>query len=247
MRIDFERRYVRQIALPEVGHDGQQKLACAKVLVIGVGGLGAPLVTYLAASGVGHLGMIDDDRVELSNLPRQIIHETGDIGRLKVESARDRVAELNPECNVTIYPFALTAENAAEIISNYHIVADGSDQFATRFAVNAACVAQRIPLVSAAVSGFAGQLLTIAPHLAPQAGCYHCLVHPNAADERTCNLGILAPFAGQIGSAQALEVLRVILGFPAFTAQLAVIDGKSGMQRLIARQRDPHCPVCIAI
>jgi adenylyltransferase/sulfurtransferase len=149
VKLDQQRRYARQIMLPEIGEAGQDKLLAARVLVVGAGGLGSALISYLAAAGVGHLGIIDDDRVELSNLGRQIIHETGDIGRLKVESARDRVAELNPDISVDIYPFAITAENAEEIIRSYEIVADGCDNFASRFAVNAACVKLGIPLVSA--------------------------------------------------------------------------------------------------
>ena len=240
MNLDDQRRYARQIALPEMGVAGQQKLRDARVLVVGAGGLGAPLITYLASAGVGHLGLIDGDRVELSNLPRQTIFETGDIGRLKVEAASDRVAELNPDCTVTPYPFALDAENAAEIIAQYDIVADGCDQFTTRFLVNKICLAQRVPLVSAAVSGFHGQVMSITADSA----CYQCVVHENAADERTCNLGILAPFAGMIGCAQALEVLRMILGFPALIGKMAIIDGMTNTQRVVNLQRDPACPAC---
>ena len=240
MNLDDQRRYARQIALPELGLDGQQKLRDARVLIIGAGGLGAPLITYLASAGIGHLGMIDPDRVELSNLPRQIIFETGDIGRLKVDAASDRVAELNPDCTVTTYPFALDAANAAEIISQYHIVADGCDQFTTRFLVNQTCLTHRIPLVSAAVSGFEAQVMSVANDSA----CYHCVVHENAMDERTCNVGILAPFAGLVGCAQALEVTRMILGFPAFVGRMAVIDGRTNAQRLVQLQRDLACPAC---
>lgn len=241
MTIDFERRYARQIMLPEIGVDGQEKLQAARVLVIGAGGLGAPLLTYLATGGVGHLGIIDGDRVELSNLPRQTLFETGDIGRLKVEAASDRLHELNPACAVTTYPFPLTTDNAAELISGYDIVADGCDNFATRFAVNAACVALGKPLVSAAISGFSGQVMTVANG----SPCYRCLVHPEAVDANTCReSGVLAPVAGMIGNAQALEVMRVILGMPALVGKLAVFDGLTHQQRVVALTKEADCPVC---
>ncbi len=241
MNLTQQRRYARQIMLPEVGETGQAKLLKARVLVIGAGGLGSPLITYLAAAGVGHLGIIDNDRVELSNLARQIIHETGDIGRLKVESAADRIHELNPDVTVKIYPYALTAENAAKLITDYDIVADGSDNFVTRFAVNAACVKTRKLLVSAAISGFSGQIMTIAPG----GPCYQCVVHPDAPEANTCKeSGVIGPLAGLVGSAQALEVTRAILGFPALISKLALFDGKTHQQRLVDIIRDADCPIC---
>lgn len=240
MNLDDQRRYARQIALPEMGESGQQKLRDARVLIIGAGGLGAPLITYLASAGVGHLGIIDADRVELSNLPRQTLFETGDIGRLKIDAASDRVAELNPDCAITTYPFAIDANNAADIISQYHVVADGCDNFTTRFLVNKTCIAHGVPLVSAAVSGFHGQVMSVVQDSA----CYQCVVHENAADERTCNVGILAPFAGMIGCAQALEVLRMVLGFPALVRKMAIIDGLTGIQRVVNLDRAPDCPAC---
>ena len=233
--------------LPEIGVAGQEKLATTRVLVIGAGGLGSALITYLAAAGIGHLGIIDDDRVELSNLARQILHETGDIGRLKVESAEDRVNELNPEARVTTYPFALTKENAQEIIAGYDIVADGCDNFASRFAVNAACIALKKPLVSAAIAGWDGQVMSIAPYLAQSSACYQCLVHPDAPEANTCReSGIVGPVAGIVGSMQALEVIRFALGMPALIGKLALFDGRTQMQRLSIVSRDPACPICRA-
>ena len=303
MNLDQPRRYARQIMLTDVGEAGQQTLLNAKVLVIGAGGLGSALISYLTAAGVGTIGIIDDDRVELSNLARQIIHETGDIGRLKVESASDRVAELNPEVRVVTYPFAITAENAAQIIRGtssatansplegestrsfsasvggnasrkipptkspesdlappqggsspavplgaspaYDVVADGCDNFASRFAVNAACVALKIPLVSAAIAGWSGQVMTIAPHLAPASGCYQCLVSPDAPEANTCtDTGIIGPLAGIIGSMQALEVVNAILGRPALVGKLAIYDAKRMTQRVVDVPRDADCRVC---
>lgn len=245
VNLDQQRRYARQIMLPEIGEAGQQKLLAARVLVIGAGGLGSALISYLAAAGVGTIGIVDDDRVELSNLARQIIHETGDIGRLKVESAEDRVAEINPGVTVVTHPFALTAENAAEVIQGYDMVADGCDNFATRFAVNATCVALSVPLVSAAIAGWQGQVMSVAPHLAPGSGCYQCLVSPEAPEANTCReTGVVGPLAGVIGSMQALEVVNMILGKPALIGKLARYDGRTMEQRVSALPRDAACPVC---
>jgi molybdopterin/thiamine biosynthesis adenylyltransferase len=231
--------------LPEVGEAGQARLLAARVLVIGAGGLGSAVIPYLAAAGVGHIGMIDGDRVELSNLARQVIHETGDIGRLKVESARDRVGEINPDCAVTIYPFALTAGNAAEIIDAYDIVADGCDNFASRFIVNQTCIVRRVPLVSAAIAGWDGQVMTVAPHLVPGSACYQCVVHADAPEANTCReSGVIGPLAGVVGSMQALEVVRVALGMPALIGKLVIYDGLAGTQRVVVVQQDSICPVC---
>lgn len=226
--------------LPEIGETGQEKILQAKVLVIGAGGLGSALISYLAAAGVGQLGIIDPDRVELSNLARQILHEQADIGRLKVESANDRVFEINPATKVKTYPFALTAENAEEIISGYDVVADGCDNFQTRFTVNAACVKLKKPLVSAAIAGFSGQLMTV-----KHSPCYQCVVHPDAPEANTCReTGVIGPLAGIIGSMQALEVLKVVLGTPSFVGQLLVYDGLTGKQRISYIKQDDKCAIC---
>ncbi|MDX2095438.1 MAG: HesA/MoeB/ThiF family protein [Alphaproteobacteria bacterium] len=245
MDLDQQRRYARQIMLADMGEAGQEALLKARVLVIGAGGLGSALISYLAAAGVGTLGIIDPDRVERSNLARQIIHETGDIGRLKVESARDRVAELNPEINVICYPEALTAENADALVSGYDIVADGCDNFTTRFAVNRACVARGTPLVSAAIAGWQGQVMSILPASTPQAGCYQCFVSPDAPEANTCrDSGIIGPLAGILGSMQALEMLNILLGRPALAHHIAFYDAKRMTQRLSERVADAACPVC---
>ena len=245
MNFEQERRYARQIMLTDVGAEGQQKLLAARVLIVGAGGLGSTLITYLAAAGIGHLGIIDPDRVELSNLPRQMIHETGDIGRLKVESAADRVHELNPDVDVITNPFALTLENAAAIIADYDIVADGCDNFASRFVANQVCVTLKKPLVSAALAGFDGQVMTVAPHLVPGSACYQCFVAPTARDANNCTAsGVVGPLAGLIGSAQALEIIRLILGFPALIGRIALYEGRTASQRIIELTRDPACAVC---
>jgi molybdopterin-synthase adenylyltransferase len=247
LNLEQQRRYARQIMLAEVGEPGQATLRKARVLVIGAGGLGSALISYLAAAGVGQLGIIDPDRVELSNLARQIIHETGDIGRLKVESASDRVAELNPEVSITTYPFALDASNASEMIASYDVVADGCDNYQSRFIVNASCVKLAKPLISAAVAGWQGNVMSIHPLHVAAAGCYQCLVHPEAPEANTCrDSGIIGPLAGIIGSMQALEVIHTILGRPALGSHIALYDAKTMNQRLSARVRDAHCPICSA-
>jgi adenylyltransferase/sulfurtransferase len=241
LTLDQQRRYARQIMLPDIGEAGQQKLLAARVLVVGAGGLGSALIPYLAAAGVGHLGIIDDDRVELSNLARQVIHETGDIGRLKVESAEDRVSELNPDVKVTTYSHALTTENTESIIAQYDVVADGCDNFKTRFIVNAACVKLGKPLVSAAISGFNGQVMSVANGSA----CYACFLHPDAPEANTCKeSGVIGPLAGLIGSAQALEVVRMLLGNPALVGNIALFDGTTHQQRIVAIQKDSGCKTC---
>ncbi|PZP86588.1 MAG: molybdopterin biosynthesis protein MoeB [Azospirillum brasilense] len=230
MNLDQQRRYARQIMLPELGEAGQQKLLAARVLVVGAGGLGSALIPYLAAAGVGTLGIIDPDRVELSNLARQVIHESGDIGRLKVESARDRVEELNPDVRVVPHAEALTPENAERIIAAYDVVADGCDNFATRFVVNDACVKRGTPLVSAAIAGWQGQVMSILPG----GPTYRDLVHEDAPEANTCReSGVIGPLAGIIGSMQALEVLRVLLGTPALGGKLAIYDGITAQQRVV--------------
>ncbi|MFZ4540774.1 MAG: HesA/MoeB/ThiF family protein [Rickettsiales bacterium] len=245
MTLDQQRRYARQIMLAELGAAGQQRLLDAKVLIIGAGGLGSALISYLAAAGIGTIGIVDDDRVELSNLARQIIHETGDIGRLKVDSASDRVAELNPEINVITHAFALTAQNARDIIGSYDVVADGCDNFAARFVTNRTCLELKKPLVSAAIAGWNGQVMTIAPHLAPEFGCYQCLVSPEAPEANTCReSGIIGPLAGIIGSMQALEVMNLLLGRPAMLGKLLRYEGHSMLQRLSDLPRDTDCLIC---
>lgn len=241
MELEQQRRYARQIMLPEIGEAGQEKLMKARVLIIGAGGLGSALITYLAAAGIGHLGIIDPDRVELSNLARQIIHESGDIGRLKVESAEDRVAELNPEVLTEIYPFALKEDNAEAILRDYDIIADGCDNFATRFLVNRICRKLGKTLVSASIAGFDGQLMTITSHTP----CYQCLVSPDAPDANTCReSGVVGPLAGMIGSMQALEVIRTVLEMPAYSGKLMIHQGRTGTSRITSLVRDSACPVC---
>lgn len=238
-------RYARHIRLDKVGEQGQRKLLDAKVLVVGAGGLGSPLIQYLAAAGVGTLGIIDDDRVDLSNLQRQILHTTADVGIQKVESAAASVQALNPDVNVIQHAERLTAANVRELVRSYDIIADGSDNFATRFLINDACYFERRTLVSAAVIRFDGQLSTYKPHVSGP--CYRCL-YPEAPpdDVWTCeSAGILGAIAGVMGSLQATEVLKEILGIGEGMAErLLIYDALDLSTRIVKVRPDPACALC---
>ena len=225
-------RYARHIVLRHVGGPGQQKLRAARVLVIGAGGLGAPVIQYLAAAGVGTIGIVDDDTVSLSNLQRQVIHGTSDIGRAKTESAVDAVRRLNPGVTVIEHRMRFTGENAAALLANYDIVADGSDNFDTRYAVSDACCQARKPLVTAAVNEFDGSITTLRPFETAPDGTpnptYRCLFPhaPPAGMIPTCaEAGVLGALAGMIGTMQALEVIREIVGFgEGLVGKLLLVD-----------------------
>jgi molybdopterin-synthase adenylyltransferase len=239
-------RYARHIIMPEIGGLGQRKLCNAKVLVIGAGGLGSPCLEYLAAAGVGTLGIVDDDVVELSNLQRQTLHSTADIGAAKTASAAQRIAALNPDVQVIQHPLRLTTQNARGIIADYDIVADGSDSFSTRFAVSDACVALRKTLVSAAVGRLDGQLATFQGHLAGQP-CYRCFVpHAPGDQERTCaEAGVLGALTGIMGTHQALEVIRNITAMgDNLAGKLLLFDSLTSRQRILTLPKDPACPHC---
>ena len=225
-------RYSRHIVLRHVGGPGQQKLKAARVLVIGAGGLGAPVLHYLAAAGVGTLGIVDDDMVSLSNLQRQVIHGTDDIGRAKVESAATAMTRINPQVKVVQHCTRFTAENAPALLAGYDIVADGSDNFDTRYAVADACALARVPLVTAAVNEFDGSITTLRPF---ETGAddlpnpsYRCLFPepPPAGMIPTCaEAGVLGALAGIIGAMQALEVIREIVGFgEGLVGRLMLVD-----------------------
>jgi molybdopterin-synthase adenylyltransferase len=228
-------RYARHIVLREVGGPGQQALGRARVLVIGAGGLGAPLLLYLAAAGVGTLGVIDDDTVALSNLQRQVIHSTLDVGTPKVDSAAAAIKKLNPHVKVVTHAERLTAANALALISEYDIVADGSDNFATRYLVSDACYFARKPLVTAAVGTFDGTLTTLRAHEHGQDGApnptYRCLFPepPPPGTVPACSeAGILGALVGVLGSMMALEVIREIVGFgEGLVGRLLMVDARA--------------------
>jgi molybdopterin-synthase adenylyltransferase len=239
-------RYARHILLQEVGGAGQEKLLNARVLVVGAGGLGSPLILYLAAAGVGTIGVIDDDRVDLSNLQRQVLHTTARIGIPKVYSTQSAAAAINPDVKVIPHRIRLTAENIAGLIAGYDIVADGSDNFATRFLVNDACFFARKTLVSAAVLRFDGQLATYHPHRGGP--CYRCLypAAPPAGEAPTCaEAGVLGAVAGVMGTLQATEVLKEILQIgQSMAGRLLIYDALSGTQRVVKVNPDPACALC---
>ncbi len=240
------RRYARNISLAGVGVAGQERLLASGVLVIGAGGLGSPAISYLAATGVGHLGIADFDRVELSNLQRQTLHENADIGRPKTHSARDRVQELNPDVKISLYEEKITVGNAAAIIRPYDLVLDGSDNFATRFALNDACHKEKKTLVSGAVRAFAGQLAVFKSYLGAPQPCYRCFVSAHPEDERGCaDVGVLGALTGVVGSLMALEATKELLGgYASLGGKLLLLEGETLRQRIVTLTRDPHCECC---
>jgi len=239
-------RYARHILLKEVGGEGQAKLLNAKVLVVGAGGLGSPLILYLAAAGVGTIGVVDHDVVELSNLQRQILHTNSRLKVPKVQSAVIAIEDINPDVTVIPHQHKLTEENAVELISSYDLVADGCDNFATRFIVNDACYAAKRTLVSAAVLRFDGQLATFRPH---EGGpCYRCLfpTPPPTGEVPTCaEAGILGAVAGTMGALQATEILKEILGIGrSMAGRLTIYDALEGIIRTVKVSPDPACALC---
>lgn len=241
-------RYARHIILPEVGGEGQAKLLQSRVLVIGAGGLGSPLLLYLAAAGAGTLGVVDDDFVDLSNLQRQVIHGTGRIGTAKVASAREALEEVNPEVTLVTHQTRLDADNALELIGDYDLVADGSDNFATRFLVNDACYLAKTPLVSAALLRFEGQISTFKAYLGGDAPCYRCIFReaPPPGLIPTCaEGGVLGAVAGAMGSIQAAEVIKELLGIgDSLSGSLLIYDALTTTFRKVKVRPDPECPLC---
>ena len=241
-------RYARHLILDEVGEDGQAKLMGSRVLVVGAGGLGSPLLLYLAAAGIGTLGIVDDDTVDLSNLQRQIVHPTSSIGLAKVESARATIAAVNPEIAVEVHQCRLDRGNARDLVRRYDLVADGSDNFATRYLLNDVCYAERRTLVGAALSPFDGQLSTFKAYLGPPHPCYRCLFReppPPDLVPRCETAGILGAVAGVIGTLQATEVLKEVLGLgESLSGQLLMYDALRASFHKIKLPRDPDCPTC---
>ncbi len=244
-------RYARHLVLPEIGGPGQSKLKAARVLVIGAGGLGAPLIQYLAAAGIGTIGVVDDDIVSLSNLQRQVIHDTGDIGRLKVDSARDAVGAINPHIRVLTYPLRADIANITGLLAEFDIVADGSDNFETRFAVSDACAVIGRPLITGALGRFDASLTTIRAHESRADGArnptYRCLF-PDAPPPGTipacAEAGVLGALAGVVGALMANEVIREITGFgEGLVGKLLMIDLMSLRFETISYAWDPANPL----
>jgi len=238
-------RYARHIILKQVGGAGQQKLLSSRVLVIGAGGLGSPVILYLAAAGVGTIGIIDDDVVSLSNLQRQIIHGTDQIGQSKTASAERMIRQINPGVTVRTYRERLTPDNAGHIMADYDIIADGCDNFDTRFLVNDICLKLKKPLVSAALSQFDGQISTFKGYLADKP-CYRCLVPDHPGNVGNCaEAGILGAVAGVLGSLQAVEVLKELLDLgDSLAGKLMLYDALGSNSRSIRLPKDPGCKAC---
>jgi len=238
-------RYSRQIMLPEFGIEAQQALLNARVLIIGLGGLGSPVAMYLAAAGVGHLVLCDDDVVDLSNLQRQIVHDTGKLGQPKVESARQSILALNPDITVTTLNHRLEAAELREQSTLADVLVDASDNFTTRYLLNEISVQTRTPLVSGAAIQLDGQVTVFRPDLDDQP-CYRCLYRDGSETEQTCSEnGILAPMVGIIGSIQAMETIKVLTGVGKdLGGRLMILDGREMEWRTLKLKRDPACPVC---
>ena len=238
-------RYSRQILLPQVDIDGQQKLLDAAAVIFGLGGLGSPVAMYLAAAGVGRLVLVDFDVVELSNLQRQIVHQTKDIERPKVESAQDRLASLNPEIEIKTIHRKLNDEELDDVVASVDIVIDCTDNFEARFAINRACFRQAKPLVSGAAIRFEGQVSVYHPGVG-DSPCYQCLYRSDSGVDQTCSeTGVIAPLLGIVGSVQALEAMKVVMEVGTdLTGRLLLLDAMSMDWQVMRFKPDPNCPVC---
>jgi adenylyltransferase/sulfurtransferase len=238
-------RYSRHILLPEVGGKGQKKIAKAKILIIGAGGLGAPAAFYLSAAGVGTIGLVDSDAVDLSNLQRQVIHYTPDVGRSKVVSAKEKIQALNPDVQVVMHEERFVADNALKIIAGYDVVIDGVDNFPAKFLINDACVLADKPLVHGGILRFDGRVTTILPK---KSACYRCVFKqpPPAGLVASCQeAGVIGALAGVIGTIQATEALKIVLGIGRpLTDRLLDYDAKKATFREVKTRRNPHCPLC---
>lgn len=238
-------RYSRHIMLPEVGGSGQQKMLEARVLLLGAGGLGSPAAYYLAAAGIGNLGIVDFDQVDLSNLQRQIIHSTERIGMLKTESAKKTIQALNPDVNVTLYNEKMDSSNIMSLIKDYDYVVDGSDNFPTRYLVNDACVMKNKTLIHGSIYRFEGQVTVFKPGDGP---CYRCLYPEPPPPGMVPNCqegGVLGVLAGVIGNLQVVEVLKLILGIgKPLVGKLLIYDALNTEFRNLRLRRDVNCPMC---
>ena len=243
-------RYARHLILDEVGDEGQERLLASRVLCVGAGGLGSPVLLYLAAAGVGTLGVIDDDTVDLTNLQRQVVHATGSVGEPKTRSARETLARINPTVDVRLHEMRLGPENAGALLSRYDLVVDGSDNFATRYLVNDAAHHAGIPVVSGALLRFEGQLTTYRSGVPGHAGepCYRCLFReppPPDTVPRCEEAGILGAVAGVIGTLQATEVLKELVGIgESMSGRLLMFDALGMTFRTVRYRRSPACPLC---
>jgi len=240
-------RYSRQILLPQFGIEGQQKLLEAHVLIIGMGGLGSPVAMYLAAAGVGTLSIADDDQVELSNLQRQLIHQTDNIGQAKVDSAKTQLQKINPDIQIHTYAQRLNHQTLLDLLPNIDVVIDATDNFDSRFAINRACVESRKPLISGAAIRMEGQV-SVFDMRKDSSPCYRCLYDESGQNDETCSEnGVMAPIVGIIGSIQAMEAIKLIADIgETLSGKLLITDSLYQEWRSMNLNKDPHCPVCSA-
>lgn len=238
-------RYSRQLMLPEVDLDGQEALLGARVLIVGLGGLGAPAAMYLAGAGVGELLLADGDAVELSNLQRQIIHTTARLEQSKVASAAQTLRELNPEVKLTCFDYRLDRRQLLLQLEQVDLVLDCTDNFATRYAINSACVARKVPLVSGAAVRLEGQVAVFDPRR-EDSPCYRCLYDQLGEEDLSCAAnGVLSPLVGVIGAMQAVEAIKLLVGFgTSLAGRLLLFDARHSQWRELHLPRDPHCPEC---
>lgn len=235
-------RYARHLVLPEIGEAGQQRLLGSRVLVVGAGGLGSPVAFYLAAAGVGTLGIMDGDTVDLSNLQRQLLHTTDSLGSLKTESAVERLAALDPGISIETHPFRLTAENAPDLLAPYEFVVDATDNFDSKFLIARACHQAGKPYSHAGIRNFHGQTMTVLPG---RSACYRCLFHEDGAPVGGVPQGPLGAVPGVIGSIQAIEAVKHLLGIGSLlTDALLTFDALAMSFRKVPVRRDPACPIC---
>lgn len=243
--MDTHNRYARQIIMSDIGTQGQQKILDARVLVIGAGGLGSPILLYLSAMGVGTLGVVDFDTVDVSNLQRQIIHSEYDVGRPKVQSAHDAITAINGHTTVHTYRNRMDESHMMAVAKQYDIIVDATDNFTSRYAINRVACTQGLGLVSASLQGFLGQVMSIFPH---KTACYQCVfpTAPNAQDTPTCETaGVLGSVAGIIGTIQATEVLKMIVGVDGVLYnKILLVDTKSMDFRTLSTSQNPVCPCC---
>ncbi|MBM3161789.1 MAG: HesA/MoeB/ThiF family protein [Chlorobi bacterium] len=235
-------RYARHLSLPEIGEDGQKKLLHSKVLIVGAGGLGSPAALYLAAAGIGTIGLADGDTVDLGNLQRQILHTTDSVGMPKVSSAAERLRALNPDTRLTLHPFHLGKGNAGELVARYDFVVDATDSFETKFLIANVCAKKGIPYSHAGIKGFYGEVMTVRPG---KTACYGCVFHEPGAMENAIPEGPLGALPGVIGAIQATETIKYLLsiGRPLFDTVLT-FDALGMSIRKITVKRDPHCTLC---
>jgi molybdopterin/thiamine biosynthesis adenylyltransferase len=234
-------RYARHLILRDIGGPGQQRLKAARVLVVGSGGLGSPAAIYLAAAGIGVIGLVDPDTVALSNLQRQILFDTADVGKLKSDAGRERLQALNPNIQVESHALCVTSQNAANVICGYHLVLDGTDDFATRFAVSDACVQTRSPLITGAIARWTGQV-----GLFSGRPCYRCLVPEAPPDAETCAaVGVVSALGGVIGALMAMEAIKhIVQAGTTLDGRLLIYDALEGETRTVRVGADPECPAC---